>query len=330
MQTTNQVRFDNDLVRWGLHLLDGGGSLFPPSNGNNTASQIFNPAHESSTTSNNYNYSNEGATGRETEDQGYGTAGVYQDGGLSNHFQSLGVEEEGTMGPQTRASCSSPDRHDKARSPDYELYQHGDDDEFNLTLALALSEDEYRFDEEVAKRLTKLDSISHVPRVNTDFPTLDAASLDHQRLIERLVLYGLNERKIQGDGNCQFRALSDQLYRTPEHHKFVRKTIVNQLKAQPDVYSGYVPMNYHDYLKKMAKSGEWGDHVTLQAAADHFGVRICLVTSFKDTAFIEILPAKLLSTRVMYLSFWAEIHYNSIYPEGDNPESVEDDWSYVE
>ncbi|WVZ15397.1 hypothetical protein V8G54_012963 [Vigna mungo] len=31
-----------------------------------------------------------------------------------------------------------------------------------------------------------------------------------------------------------------------------------------DLYSGYVPMGYSDYLKKMSKSGEWGDHVTLQ------------------------------------------------------------------
>lgn len=73
-----------------------------------------------------------------------------------------------------------------------------------------------------------------------------------------------------------------------------------QLKAYPEIYEGYVPMAYSDYLKKMNKyypylnfygftlkallkefhaytffflggwnrSGEWGDHVTLQAAAD--------------------------------------------------------------
>jgi hypothetical protein len=70
-------------------------------------------------------------------------------------------------------------------------------------------------------------------------------------------------------GWWQFRALSDQLYRSPEHHKFVRKSVVTQLKAAPDAYSNYVPMKYTDYVKNMAKDGEWGDHVTLQAAADY-------------------------------------------------------------
>ncbi|GAV81639.1 OTU domain-containing protein, partial [Cephalotus follicularis] len=66
----------------------------------------------------------------------------------------------------------------------------------------------------------------------------------------------------------QFRAISDQLYRTPDHHKDVREQVVKQLKSQPEMYDGYVPMSYVEYLKKMSKGGEWGDHVTLQAAAD--------------------------------------------------------------
>jgi len=173
-------------------------------------------------------------------------------------------------------------------------------------------------DKEVARRLTKLESIKHVPKINGSIPTYDDASADHRRLLDRMDLYGLIEQKIKGDGNCQFRALSDQLYRTPEHHKFVRKSVVTQLKTTPDVYSNYVPMKYTDYVKNMGKNGEWGDHVTLQAAADYYGVKISLITSFKDTCFIEITPTEQKSEREMYLSFWAEVHYNSIYPAGED------------
>ncbi|THG18824.1 hypothetical protein TEA_017463 [Camellia sinensis var. sinensis] len=67
-----------------------------------------------------------------------------------------------------------------------------------------------------------------------------------------------------------FRALSDQIYRTTEHHQFVRQQVVDQLKLHPELYEVYVPMAYDDYLKNISKSGEWGDHVTLQAAADAF------------------------------------------------------------
>ncbi|XP_010241857.1 PREDICTED: OTU domain-containing protein DDB_G0284757 isoform X2 [Nelumbo nucifera] len=128
--------------------------------------------------------------------------------------------------------------------------------------------DESSLDGEVGKRLNQMVPIPHVPRINGEIPSVDEAISDHQRLLDRLQLYGLVELKVQGDGNCQFRALSDQFYRTPEHHKFVRQHVVNQLKSHPEIYEGYVPMAYSDYLKRMSKPGEWGDHVTLQAAAD--------------------------------------------------------------
>ncbi|KAJ0046763.1 hypothetical protein Pint_06010 [Pistacia integerrima] len=69
----------------------------------------------------------------------------------------------------------------------------------------------------------------------------------------KLQLYDLVENKVQGDGNCQFRSLSDQLYRSPEHHKFVREQVINQLKSYPEIYEGYVPMAYGEYLKRMSK-----------------------------------------------------------------------------
>ncbi|KAI3474632.1 hypothetical protein Pfo_029814 [Paulownia fortunei] len=216
--------------------------------------------------------------------------------------QEGGLHESDDVG----SLCSSPGD----RSCD------GDDNSYTLDIT-----DESELDGEVEKRLYQMISVPHIPRINGDIPSVDEATSDHQRLIDRLQLYDLIEHKVQGDGNCQFRALSDQFYRTPEHHKFVRQQVVRQLKAQPEMYEGYVPMEYADYLKRMSKSGEWGDHVTLQAAADSYGVRILVLTSFKDTCYIEILPKDQKSKRVIYLSFWAEVHYNSIYPQGDLPPS---------
>ncbi|XP_054823762.1 OVARIAN TUMOR DOMAIN-containing deubiquitinating enzyme 9-like isoform X2 [Prosopis cineraria] len=179
--------------------------------------------------------------------------------------------------------------------------------------------DESVLDGEVGKRLNQMVPIPHIPKINEKLPSDDEQISDHQRLLDRLQLYDLVENKVEGDGNCQFRALSDQLYRSSEHHKFVREQIIKQLKSHPELYSGYVPMAYSDYLRKMDRSGEWGDHVTLQAAADWYGVKIFVITSFKDTCYIEILPQMQRSERVIFLSFWAEVHYNSIYPEGELP-----------
>ncbi|KAL2239415.1 OTU domain-containing protein DDB_G0284757 [Sesamum indicum] len=211
-------------------------------------------------------------------------------------------EEETELG--LSASCSSPG--DESYS--------GEDWSYSLELM-----DEHALDGEVGKRLNQMVPIPHIPKINGEIPSVDEATLDHQRLLDRLQVYELVEFKVQGDGNCQFRALSDQFYRTPEHHKFVRQQVVNQLRSCPEIYEGYVPMAYEHYLSKMSKSGEWGDHVTLQAAADSYGIKIFVITSFKDTCYIEILPSVQKSERVIFLSFWAEVHYNSIYPEGDCP-----------
>ncbi|KAL0322215.1 UNVERIFIED_CONTAM: OVARIAN TUMOR DOMAIN-containing deubiquitinating enzyme 9 [Sesamum calycinum] len=137
----------------------------------------------------------------------------------------------------------------------------------DLNSGFQSNEEEVGEKEEISSHLKEL-SLEHVPKVNGEIPSADEATSDHQRLLNRLQLYELAELKILGDGNCQFRSLSDQIYRTQEHHKFVRDQVVNQLKSHPELYDNYVPMAYGDYLKQMNKSGEWGDHVTLQAAAD--------------------------------------------------------------
>ncbi|BAT89041.1 hypothetical protein VIGAN_05271200 [Vigna angularis var. angularis] len=195
--------------------------------------------------------------------------------------------------------------------------------EDDQTIAGILAEDEnLKADNRLGKRLSHLDSIPHTPRVNGEIPDVNDATLDHERLSERLVTYDLAELQMEGDGNCQFRALADQLFRKSDYHKHVRRQVIKQLKHHKKLYEGYVPMQYKSYLKKMKKSGEWGDHVTLQAAADHFGAKVCLVTSFRDTCYVEILPNDKNPTRELWLSFWSEVHYNSLYATGDVPPRV--------
>ncbi|KAM7262535.1 hypothetical protein ACFE04_000218 [Oxalis oulophora] len=220
---------------------------------------------------------------------------------------------------------------DRLREPLYEYDQDGYSNHVPISSCSSPSEggeecshyleviDEDVQDTEVGKRLNQMIPIQHIPRINGEIPSFDEATSDHERLLNRLQLYDFVELKVQGDGNCQFRALSDQLHGDPDQHKYVRRQVVNQLKSHPEIYEGYVPMEYDHYVAKMSRSGEWGDHVTLQAAADSYGVRIFVITSFKDTCYIEILPQNQQKKKVIFLSFWAEVHYNSIYFQGDLP-----------
>ncbi|KAL9245840.1 hypothetical protein vseg_019444 [Gypsophila vaccaria] len=325
--TTNEP--DQDVIRWGLNLLDIG-PLFNSSYGcdcNHDGSiyhdQYMREYNYNATCNSDCNYVERDAVSAHNLQEEFSRFQV-DDAAQStheepHHFQHSDVSPDWLLPSSTNycaahenaqegndtghsSSCSSPEE----RSMDGEDYSY-------LEFV-----DESSVDGELGKRLNQMVPVPHVPRINGEIPSMDEAISDHQRLLDRLQLYELVERKVQGDGNCQFRALSDQFYRTPEHHKFVRQQVVNQLKAQPEFYEGYVPMEYGEYLKKMSKSGEWGDHVTLQAAADSYGVKIFLMTSFKDTCYMEIIPKVRKSNRIIFLSFWAEVHYNSIYPQGAN------------
>jgi hypothetical protein len=50
-----------------------------------------------------------------------------------------------------------------------------------------------------------------------------------------------------------------------------------------------------------------------QAAADKYGLQITLITSYKDAPIIDILPRVVRSSRILYVSFFGELHYNSLY-----------------
>ncbi|XP_010543405.1 PREDICTED: uncharacterized protein LOC104816344 [Tarenaya hassleriana] len=244
-----------------------------------------------------------------------------QEGGYSNASATAFVWNDQPTGNYSSEWFGNDNDHDRS------------DDSVNIYPCSSPSDtEEYRYsweptdlndlDGEVGRRLNQLNSIPHVPKINGEIPSEDEAVTDHERLLNRLETYGFSEVKVQGDGNCQFRALSDQLYNNPERHKQVRREIVNQLKSCRESYEGYVPMDYTEYLKKLSRSGEWGDHVTLQAAADTYRVKILVMTSFKDTCYIEILPKSQDYRRVIFLSFWAEVHYNSIYTERETTKSL--------
>ena len=94
-----------------------------------------------------------------------------------------------------------------------------------------------------------------------------------------------------------------------------------------------MPEDWGSYVSEMSRDAAWGDHITLQAASDAYGVGMCVISSYKDNFVIEISPRVKRSERcvsfiiivraipltscfvhrVLWISFWAEVHYNSIY-----------------
>lgn len=153
----------------------------------------------------------------------------------------------------------------------------------------------------------------------------------HSRLMLRLEAAGMKQKSvIPGDGNCQFHSISDQLFDSLEQSAWVRAQIVAWLKSHgewvlPENGAQLKDFAYEDwdvYCANMARPGIWGDHLTLTAAANLFGVRIVLFSSIEDNHYVtEYLPSVITSPKVLYLCHYAEYHYGSVCRK--EPEEVE-------
>ena len=95
------------------------------------------------------------------------------------------------------------------------------------------------------------------------------------------------------DGNCQFEALAYSLnfhgvsYITPEE---LRERVVKYLESHPLNLEGfplelYVARPWSEYLNEMSMDGSYGDHFTLQAVSDMFGVSISVISSLGNYVF---------------------------------------------
>jgi len=146
----------------------------------------------------------------------------------------------------------------------------------------------------------------------------------HARLKQRMQLYGVHARReIPGDGNCQMHSLSDQLCGNLKHAKYIRRKLISWLKSHStlELSNGCTLKDFvHDqsweqYCTKMCKEGEWGDHLTLIAAAEVFKTAIVIISSVPgDNFIVEVTPVFSSPQSTIMLSHFAEYHYGSVHP----------------
>ncbi|KAH8596099.1 hypothetical protein B0O99DRAFT_621026 [Bisporella sp. PMI_857] len=118
--------------------------------------------------------------------------------------------------------------------------------------------------------------------------------------------------EILNDGNCLFRAVSDQLYGHQDQHQAIRRAMVTQLRSEPHEYRPYIDFQAHGqselrrskrenrnpsyrsapvpiirelseaekagvweaYVRRVSKDREWGDHLELKAIARAYNINI--------------------------------------------------------
>ena len=141
---------------------------------------------------------------------------------------------------------------------------------------------------------------------------------------QRLAFLALRMVEMEDDGNCQFRALSHELYGSQDHHLRVRAGAVAYLRAHEADFAPFVgtAADWAHYLGRMAKSREWGDELTLRAACDEYGVVVHVVTTEHENWLLHYSPDSLAmadgrpppGTRECFLAYVSPIHYNVIEP----------------
>ena len=158
-------------------------------------------------------------------------------------------------------------------------------------------------------------------------------------LLDRLAGLGLASVEMDGDGNCQFRALADQLLGSQRHHEIVRAAAVAHMRAAADYFGMFFETadEFHDYLTDMGHSCTWGDELTLRAAVEAFGCVAHVVTSEPSNWYLVYTPeapppdevCALVGQRCrgskrpqppsgkeVFINYISPIHYNAVSPLG--------------
>ncbi|GET87504.1 hypothetical protein, conserved [Leishmania tarentolae] len=115
-----------------------------------------------------------------------------------------------------------------------------------------------------------------------------------QRLHQRLNELHLVVHRVRNDGNCQFRAISHQLFGNEDYHDIIRSQIVSYMRAVRAKSFDYFfesPAYADAYYNNLAKSGSWGDELSLRAASDCLYVNIHVLSSQERNCYITYRPS---------------------------------------
>ena len=159
--------------------------------------------------------------------------------------------------------------------------------------------------------------IARVTREDTKEVLNDISNVNQpqqQHMKDLCAMYNCEEVPTQGDGNCQFRALSLGLYGSEDRHAEVRTNIVQHLRENSERYFQFVESEFFaDYVNRISLDGQWGDAITLQAFVEYYsrGVRV-LSDNEQNPVFDHAFEDS--SEDPITITHYGEVHYNGTTP----------------
>lgn len=152
-------------------------------------------------------------------------------------------------------------------------------------------------------------------QMNIDKNDSCAISVNSVSLLEsRLAELGRIPVNVLGDGNCFFRAVSCQLYNTPDYHVYIRCLGIQHLLHHPELYiESNFEQSWQNYVNNMARQGTWADNIIIQAVANSLNVTINIIESNENFSPITVVhPVNTnRDTTNIYIGHIQEYHYVS-------------------
>ncbi|ANQ07158.1 OTU-like cysteine protease [Plasmodium coatneyi] len=118
-------------------------------------------------------------------------------------------------------------------------------------------------------------------------------------------------KSIRTDGNCLFRAVSDQLYNTEDNYKEIRKLVVDHLLRNEQKYQHFIEYDesYKSYIERISLDGTWGGQLELQAVGELFNVNILI---YQENECILEIKNHSDEEKCIQLHYASSEHYNSV------------------
>ncbi|ETM48333.1 hypothetical protein PPTG_09912 [Phytophthora nicotianae INRA-310] len=182
-------------------------------------------------------------------------------------------------------------------------------------------------DEQLQKTKQRSESgCSYVPRVEYGSSHCgverDAPWTSNEQVEQHYSALGWTVVPIGKDGNCLFRAISDQLYNNELFHQDIRRRLVDFIEREEKHFQPFVDgEQVDDYCARMHEDGEWGGHLELYAAARLFNIHIVVHTgpvrrlrvTNEDVDKHNLAPPPY---RILHL-LYKDDHYSSLHSNDD-------------
>eukprot|EP01091_Cochliopodium_minus_P002440 TRINITY_DN12300_c0_g1_i1.p1 TRINITY_DN12300_c0_g1~~TRINITY_DN12300_c0_g1_i1.p1 ORF type:complete len:464 (-),score=137.53 TRINITY_DN12300_c0_g1_i1:82-1341(-) len=133
-----------------------------------------------------------------------------------------------------------------------------------------------------------------------------------------LVSLGMKINRMKDDGNCLFRAISDQLYKNPNQHERLREEITDYMKEKRHHYTNFIHEDFDWYINNMKQSTVYATNVEIQGFSEKENCKVIIYSDQNiGEAPIEINPYETEPKQTIYLSYHRGNHYNSVIPVDD-------------